>query len=191
MAFGRGAEALRILEDHYRKGTSSTDALGVLAGRLKRRWLAERRAADLERARQLYSEGLSRAEAEGDAAQAYYHAINIAFLDLMAASATAGVPARVREMAERALHHSGAAEEDHWRLARGRSRLDAEGPSEGGRTLRSGLRPIIVGRRGETQCAAQREGVKLRSLQDGIDPSTSMGKAMLQIGRCSRRWNAT
>jgi DNA invertase Pin-like site-specific DNA recombinase len=28
----------------------------------------------------------------------------------------------------------------------------------------------------------EREGVKLRSLQDGIDPSTSMGKAMLQIG---------
>src|SRR6478735_458524 len=26
------------------------------------------------------------------------------------------------------------------------------------------------------------EGIKLRSLQDGIDPSTSMGKAMLQIG---------
>jgi DNA invertase Pin-like site-specific DNA recombinase len=28
----------------------------------------------------------------------------------------------------------------------------------------------------------EREGVKLRSLQDGIDPSTTMGKAMLQIG---------
>jgi DNA invertase Pin-like site-specific DNA recombinase len=28
----------------------------------------------------------------------------------------------------------------------------------------------------------ERDGVKLQSLQDGIDPSTSMGKAMLQIG---------
>src|SRR3954447_25291273 len=28
----------------------------------------------------------------------------------------------------------------------------------------------------------ERDGVKLRSIQDGIDPSTSMGKAMLQIG---------
>jgi DNA invertase Pin-like site-specific DNA recombinase len=28
----------------------------------------------------------------------------------------------------------------------------------------------------------EQDGVKLRSLQDGIDPSTSMGKAMLQIG---------
>lgn len=28
----------------------------------------------------------------------------------------------------------------------------------------------------------EQDGVKLRSLQDGIDPSTSLGKAMLQIG---------
>ena len=28
----------------------------------------------------------------------------------------------------------------------------------------------------------ERDGVRLRSLQDGIDPSTAMGKAMLQIG---------
>src|ERR687889_2593398 len=28
----------------------------------------------------------------------------------------------------------------------------------------------------------ERDGGKLRSLQDGIDPSTSMGRAMLQIG---------
>jgi hypothetical protein len=57
---GRGPEALHILKQHYRSGISSTDALGVLAGRLKRRWLAERRSADLARARQLYSEGLAR-----------------------------------------------------------------------------------------------------------------------------------
>lgn len=28
----------------------------------------------------------------------------------------------------------------------------------------------------------ERDGIRLRSLQDGIDPSTAMGKAMLQIG---------
>jgi hypothetical protein len=53
----------------------------------------------------------------GDSAQAYYHAINLAFLDLMAAPATAGVPADVRSMAGRALKHCSAAAEDHWRLA--------------------------------------------------------------------------
>lgn len=52
-----------------------------------------------------------------DHAQAYYHAINLAFLDLMAASATDGVPAKVRAMAEQALKHCAAAKEDHWRLA--------------------------------------------------------------------------
>jgi hypothetical protein len=52
-----------------------------------------------------------------DHAQAYYHAINLAFLDLMAASATDGVPAKVRDMAEQALKHCAAAKEDHWRLA--------------------------------------------------------------------------
>src|SRR3954454_21425537 len=114
---GRGPEALETLERHYRSGTSSTDALGVLAGRLKRRWLAERRSADLARARQLYSEGLAKAEAEEGAAQALYQAITIALLDLMAAPTTAGVPVHVREMAQRALQHCAVADEDYWGLA--------------------------------------------------------------------------
>jgi tetratricopeptide (TPR) repeat protein len=114
----RGAEALEILEKHYRKGgTTSTDALGVLGGRYKRQWLAGRRASDLQRARELYHKGLAIAEADNDAAQAWYHAINLAFLDLMAAPATAGVPDGVRTLAERALGHCAAAVEDHWRLA--------------------------------------------------------------------------
>src|SRR5262249_9162962 len=49
---GRGSEALKVLEDHYRKnGISSLDALGVLGGRYKRQWLAGRVAEDLKRAR--------------------------------------------------------------------------------------------------------------------------------------------
>src|SRR5262245_34869966 len=51
---GRGSEALKVLEDHYRKnGISSLDALGVLGGRYKRQWLAGRVAEDLKRARAL------------------------------------------------------------------------------------------------------------------------------------------
>jgi pimeloyl-ACP methyl ester carboxylesterase len=115
---GRGSEALEVLEKHYRRrGTTSIDALGVLGGRHKRQWLAGRRAADFERARELYAKGLALAEAANDPAQAYYHAINLAFLDLMAAPATAGVPTTVRAMAERAVEHCAAAKEDHWRLA--------------------------------------------------------------------------
>ena len=115
---GRGPEALQVLEQHYRqKGTTSLDALGVLGGRHKRQWLAGRLEEDFKRARELYAKGLELAEKGNDPAQAYYHAINLAFLDLMAASATAGVPAPVRAMAERALKHCAAAKEDHWRLA--------------------------------------------------------------------------
>src|SRR5262245_1820500 len=71
----------------------------------------------ISNARALYDEGLKGAVAGKDHAQAYYHAINLAFLDLMAASATDGVPAKVRDMAEQALKHCAAAKEDHWRLA--------------------------------------------------------------------------
>jgi len=115
---GRGEEALEVLERHYRQpGTSSIDALGVLGGRYKRQWLAGRRATDFQRARELYAQGLAQAEAAGDSAQAYYHAINLAFLDLLASPTTAGVPEAVRGMAERALQHGSAARENHWRLA--------------------------------------------------------------------------
>jgi tetratricopeptide (TPR) repeat protein len=115
---GRGKEALELLEKNYRKNSiSSLDALGVLGDLYKRQWLAGRVAADFKRAHELYARGLKGAEAGNDHAQAHYHAINLAFLDLMSASATASVPAAVRVMAQRALKHCAAAKEDHWRLA--------------------------------------------------------------------------
>jgi pimeloyl-ACP methyl ester carboxylesterase len=118
-AEGRGDEALEILQRRYDngRGLSTTDAIGVLAGRLKRRWLTERVAADLTRARELYSEGLARAEAANDHAQGYYHAINIAFLDLMAAPAASDLSADVAAMARRALGHCKQASEGAWRHA--------------------------------------------------------------------------
>ncbi len=77
-----------------------------------------------------------------------------------------------------------------------------EDRASGARTERPGLRDAISHlRRGDTLVIwkldrlgrtthqlvgllekFEQDGVKLRSLQDGIDPSTSMGKAMLQIG---------
>lgn len=114
---GRGPEALAVLEDRYRGGTSSTEALGVLGGRLKRRWLVERIQADFARARELYARGLEQAESSGDHDQAYYHAINIAFLDLMAIPPASGITAEVRLMAERANSHCETAAHTNWRLA--------------------------------------------------------------------------
>lgn len=114
---GRGREALEILERRYHGGTTWTDALGVLGGRVKRRWLAERDEGDWARARALYIDGLTRAEAVSDADQAMYHAINIAFLDLMASPPDSAVPDTVSNMARRALQHSAGARQGHWRLA--------------------------------------------------------------------------
>lgn len=115
---GRGEDAFRILEDFHSTGRlKSTDALGILAGRIKRRWLVERAATDLSRAKELYAEGLSRSEASENHNQACYHAINFAFLELMSSSADSGTSEAVRSMAMRAQKHSICARLTHWTLA--------------------------------------------------------------------------
>jgi pimeloyl-ACP methyl ester carboxylesterase len=109
---GRQAEAIELLTSMKEK--LSTDPLGVLAGRLKRRWLVERRRADAERAIALYREGLEKAEAKSDAKQAFYHAINCAFMDLAYGSDITSA----REFAARALQHCAkSAQADIWRHA--------------------------------------------------------------------------
>lgn len=112
---GRSSDALTLLENHCKR--TSSDAMGVLGGRIKRRWIIERANDDLLRAKELYECGLQIAESEGDSAQAYYHAINIAFLDLMSAPATSRVPMKVGTMARRALDHCANSESNHWSLA--------------------------------------------------------------------------
>lgn len=76
---GRQEDAIRVLEEGR---TEDTDTLGTLAGRLKRRWLAGHRKADAEKALSLYEEALVRSKEAGNWTQAYYHAINAAFLQL-------------------------------------------------------------------------------------------------------------
>lgn len=78
-AIGQQDRAIEILEtakpDQY-------DARGVLAGRLKRRWLVQRNAADGERSLTIYRDAFERAEANGKHAAAFYNGINYAFLTL-------------------------------------------------------------------------------------------------------------
>jgi len=112
---GRSSDALTLLESRCNR--KSSEAMGVLGGRIKRRWIIERSNDDLLRAKELYEGGLEIAESEGDSAQAYYHAINIAFLDLLSAPATSRVPIKVNKMAQRALGHCANAERNHWNLA--------------------------------------------------------------------------
>lgn len=113
---GRRADALEVLE-HHNPEKPATDVMGTLAGRLKRRWLAGRVRADFDRARELYAGALALAEAGNNHAQGYYHAVNIAFLDLMLVSPDDRVPPEVTAMAERALGHCANSPISHWRLA--------------------------------------------------------------------------
>lgn len=118
-AEGRRTEALEVLELRYNGGSglNTTDALGVLAGRLKRRWLTERAVTDFEKARALYADGLQRAEAASDHAQSYYHAINVAFLDLSALPEASDVTPEIRALAQRALDHCAQSDDNYWRDA--------------------------------------------------------------------------
>ena len=108
---GRRDDAIQVLAEGGREQT--TDQMGTLAGRLKRRWLLDRRKDDAVGAKELYSQALEAAEAAGDPAQAYYHAINVAFMAL----AYEGDKKTARQVAQRALDHCAQAEEDVWRLA--------------------------------------------------------------------------
>ena len=111
---GRSSDALSLLEKHR---DSSTDAMGVLAGRLKRRWLVERRDADARRARELYAEAYRIAETTDDHEQAFYHSINIAFMDLAYSQSRTEAKAKAAEMARKVLQHCQQAEPGKWRYA--------------------------------------------------------------------------
>jgi pimeloyl-ACP methyl ester carboxylesterase len=112
----RGNEALSILESHYHGG-KSLDALGALAGRLKRRWLSTRNAVDFSRSKELYEEGFRKAVAAGDRDQSYYHAINVAFLEMMDLAPASAMTDRVQHFAQQALDHCEQATPNQWRSA--------------------------------------------------------------------------
>lgn len=79
-ATGKRRLAIEVLEA---RPTLGTDALGVLAGRYKRAWLIDGTAREVERAYELYSRGLKESEASENPEQVFYHAINLAFLELV------------------------------------------------------------------------------------------------------------
>jgi pimeloyl-ACP methyl ester carboxylesterase len=111
---GRQNDAIDLLRA---RGKPAADAMGTLAGRLKRRWLRERREDDANTAVELYRQAHGLSE-NSNPAQAYYHAINIAFMNL----ALSGSLSDAQIWARRALAHCSAAAKteispDAWRLA--------------------------------------------------------------------------
>lgn len=100
-ALSRRDDAIRILEQHANK--KSSDALGTLAGRLKRKWISQRIYADMLLARETYREGLSIAQKNEDHQQIFYHAINIAFLDYCSTPTNQKAPQSVIDFSNIAL----------------------------------------------------------------------------------------
>ena len=76
---GKADDAVALLGQ---RSGDETDAMGVLAGRLKRRWLLSHIEADGQAALDLYTRALNSEGARADGTQAYYHAINVAFMQL-------------------------------------------------------------------------------------------------------------
>ena len=99
---GDSETAIKLLTAHKPSGT---DVLGILAGRLKRRWWLKSLQDDLDRALKLYTEGYDKATAKNpvDHDQAYYHGINIAYLTM--APPTKNI-AKAKEWADKVLEHT-------------------------------------------------------------------------------------
>lgn len=116
---GRREDAIAMLRQH----AQSTDALGTLGGRLKRRWLAQRAQRDAEDALALYNDGLARSEREDSykADQAYYHAVNVAFMEIAYRQDRAMAEKYARRALEHCERHAATKpdNEDHitWRIA--------------------------------------------------------------------------
>ncbi|GAB6908980.1 conserved hypothetical protein [Desulfosarcina cetonica] len=112
---GRRDEAMAVLSDAKRQGT---DAMGVLAGRHKRNWFQDRVDQEARKALALYGEAYAIAK-DKDAAQAYYHGINLAFLSLVYENDLA----KAQDLAKKVLEHCANAEKEAlprermWRLA--------------------------------------------------------------------------
>ncbi|HKW35260.1 MAG TPA: alpha/beta hydrolase [Candidatus Acidoferrum sp.] len=109
---GKRKKAIEVLENQSNH-PERTDAKGVLAGRLKRRWLVERKAEDADRALKLYQEGFEASEKAGRHDQAFYHGINVAFMQL----AYRKQEKASQQTAKRVLEHCDAAMEEKWQLA--------------------------------------------------------------------------
>jgi pimeloyl-ACP methyl ester carboxylesterase len=111
-ATGRDVDAIQVLESVADRSTNLT---GVLAGRLKRRWLAdpEIHSANGTRAKELYRAAYEKAVAAGDHEQAFYNGLNVAFMSL----ALDKEPERAHAMAAQVLPHTYLAKDARWARA--------------------------------------------------------------------------
>ncbi|CAN5475782.1 hypothetical protein BH10BAC2_BH10BAC2_22510 [soil metagenome] len=109
---GRKQEALQVLNNHPRAATDS-DTLGIIGGRHKRNYLLSGLQKDLDMAFDYYQKALAIAQANNDHKQIFYHAINIAFLNVAALNNEA----EMKKYARLALDNCVSENKDMWELA--------------------------------------------------------------------------
>jgi len=80
---GRVDEIMDLLREHP-LAKRNTHLLGLIGGRLKRKYLETQSLSTAMEAVQFYEQGLEIARGREDWGEAYYHSINLAFLDLLA-----------------------------------------------------------------------------------------------------------
>jgi pimeloyl-ACP methyl ester carboxylesterase len=112
---GDSATAIKVLQ---RALLDQYDARGVLAGRLKRRWLIGRRAADGRESLAIYSDAFQRAARSRKNSAAFYNGVNVAFLRLAFCDDLPGAQTVARQV----LRHCNASQSDattqkRWLLA--------------------------------------------------------------------------
>jgi pimeloyl-ACP methyl ester carboxylesterase len=120
-ALDRRDEAYELLA---RSGELDTDALGVLAGRLKRRWLFGRARADAEKSEEHYGKAYALARQSDDLRQAYYHGVNLAFLAFLFRGDKKLARQRAGEVLEICARSRASGDADEWLSAtEGEARL--------------------------------------------------------------------
>ena len=107
---GKRDEAMAIL---YRYQPLGTDAMGTLAGRIKRIWIENEDPGFAHHALTLYHQALNEARNNGDESQVFYLAINVAFLEFVACDRVD----RAGKMARLALKSASRVESDVWSVA--------------------------------------------------------------------------
>jgi pimeloyl-ACP methyl ester carboxylesterase/tetratricopeptide (TPR) repeat protein len=108
----RKTEALKVLNNHPASQNNS-DLIGIIGGRYKRKYLLDGLQTDLDNATNNYSAALLMAETNKDNKQIFYHAINLAFLNLL----SGGNNTETKRYASLALAHCVDTTPDMYELA--------------------------------------------------------------------------
>ena len=116
-SLGRRDEAMQVVQNHVEAGRATLDVIGVLAGRLKRRWMFFRSLQDYDRSLELYQSGLENAVGTSNLEQACYHGANVAFLKLMRGPVHESVGEDACAAAKVAFDYATTAPETFWSFA--------------------------------------------------------------------------